>query len=209
MTKKIRILIVDDHAMVRFALAKSIKRRSDLVLVGAAGNGAEALELYRKLKPDVVTMDFKLPGMDGIESTALLLKKFPGAKVLLLSIYEGSEDIWRAMEAGASGYVSKSVEIKEVIEAIRCVAEGNPYFSAGLDEKLAARKSAETLSPRELDVMREIAAGRSNKEIMSALGLSESTVKHYIKHIFAKLDVEDRAQAIIAVVQRGIVHLDS
>jgi DNA-binding NarL/FixJ family response regulator len=208
MKQKIRILIVDDHAMMRFALAKAIERQRDLVLVGEAGNGPEALELYRKEKPDVVTMDFKLPGMNGIESTALLRKEFPDARVLLLSIYEGSEDIWRATEAGASGYVSKSVEIKEVLQAIRCLAEGSVYFSAGLSEKLSERQTAKTLTAKELQVLSEIVAGRSNKEIETLLDVSKSTVKHFIEKIYDKLEVADRAQAIATAVQRGIVHLD-
>ena len=208
MKSKIRILIVDDHAMMRFALAKAIERQRDLDLAGEVGNGAEALQFYRKHRPDVVTMDFKLPGMNGIESTAALRAEFPDAKVLLLSIYEGTEDIWRATQAGATGYVSKSVEIKEVLQAIRCIADGTQYFSAGLAEKLAARQAAKTLTSRELAVMRDLVAGRSNKEIMDSLNVSQSTVKHFIAKIFAKLQVLDRAQAITTAIQRGIVHID-
>ena len=208
MKKQIRILVVDDHAVIRFALGQAIGRMSDMVLVGATANGVEALELYRELKPDVVTMDYKLTGMDGIECTALLRGEFPDARVLLLSIYEGSEDIWRALQAGAMGYASKSVDINEIIEAIRSLAKGIQWFSPGVAEKLAARKSTEALSPRELDVMREIVAGRSNKEIMDALKLAEPTVKHYITNIFSKLKVSDRAQAITTAIQRGIIHID-
>ena len=208
MKSKTRILIVDDHAMVRLGLAQAIERQSDLVLVGEAGNGAQALQLYRKLEPDVVTMDFKLPGPDGVESTAAIRAEFPQARVLLLSIYEGAEDIWRATQAGATGYVSKSVEIDEVIAAIRCVANGESYFSTGLSEKLATRHPDDTLTQRELEVLHQIVAGRSNKEIMSALNMSQSTVKHHIERMFAKLDVADRTQATAVAVQRGIVHLD-
>ena len=208
MKKKIRLLIVDDHAMVRLVLEKAIESEPDLVLVGKAGNGTEALALFRKHKPDVVTMDYKLPGLNGVDSTAALRKEFPNARVLLLSIYEGSEDIWRATQAGAAGYLSKSVEIEEVIRAIRLVADNKSYFSAGLAEKLALRQTEQTLSPRELDVLREIVAGRSNKEIETSLNLSKSAIKHYIENAFAKLQVSDRAQAITTAVQRGIVHLD-
>ena len=208
MKQKLRILIVDDHAMVRLGLAQAIERQQDLILIGEAANGAEALQLYRKKKPDVVTMDFKLPGMNGIECTAEIRKEFPDAKVLLLSIYEGSEDIWQASEAGAAGYLSKSVEIKEVIQAIRSVAKGIPYYSAGLAEKLAARRTETALTPQELNVLREIVAGRSNKEIEATLNLKKSTVKYYIEHAFAKLKVADRSQAITVAVQRGIIHLD-
>jgi DNA-binding NarL/FixJ family response regulator len=208
MKQKIRILIVDDHAVMRFALTKAIERLADLTFVGAAANGAQALQLYRELRPDVVTMDNRLPGMSGIDSTAALRKEFPDAKVLLLSIYEGSEDIWRATQAGAAGYVSKSVEIKEILQAIRSIASGKPYYSAGLAEKLAARHASRALSPRELEVLSEIVAGRSNKEIMDILKLAENTVKHYVTNIFDKLQVADRTQAIATAVQRGIIHLD-
>jgi DNA-binding NarL/FixJ family response regulator len=209
MSNKIRVLIVDDHAMVRVVLSQAIERQRDLVLIGTAANGSEALELYRQHQPDVVTMDFKLPGMTGIECTAALRREFPAAKVLLLSIYEGSEDLWRATQAGAAGYLSKSVEIKEVLQAIRSVATGTRYFSAGLAEKLATRTADQSLSSRELEVLNDIVAGRSNKEISAARHLSQSTVKFHIANIFAKLQVPDRAQAISTAVQRGIVHLDA
>jgi DNA-binding NarL/FixJ family response regulator len=209
MKQKIRILIVDDHAMVRVVISQAIERQRDLVLAGTAGNGDEALELYRKLKPDVVTMDYKLPGMSGIDCTAQLCQEFPDARVLLLSIHEGSEDIWRATEAGAAGYLSKSVEIKEILQAIRSIADGTPYFSAGLAERLAARQADETLTPRELEVLRGIVSGRSNKEIMDDLGVSKSTIKFHVARIFAKLHVLDRAQAITTAVKRGIIHLDT
>lgn len=208
MMSKIRILIVDDHAMVRLGLAQAIERQRDLVLVAEAGNGAQALQLYRQHQPDVVTMDFKLPGPNGIESTSAIRAEFPDARVLLLSIYEGAEDIWRATQAGAIGYVSKSVEIDEVIRAIRCVADGKAYFSAGLAEKLATRHPDDTLTQRELEVLQQIVAGRSNKEIMTALNMSQSTVKHHIERTFAKLGVADRTQATAVAVQRGVVHLD-
>ena len=209
MKHKIRILIVDDHAMIRFALSQAIKRQHDLVVIAETDNGDEAIALYRKHKPDVVTMDYKLPGMDGVECTALLRKEFPGAKVLMLSIYEGTEDIWRAMQAGVSGYVSKAAKIDEVMLAIRAIAQGETYFSAGLAEKVASRATTPNLSPQELNVLREIVAGRSGKEISTRLDLTESTVRWYLKNIYTKLGVADRAQAITAAVQRGIIHLDT
>jgi DNA-binding NarL/FixJ family response regulator len=208
MKTMIRILIVDDHSMMRFALSQAMKLQPDLVLVGESDNGSEALELYRKHRPDVITMDFKLPGMNGVECTALIRKEFPAANVLLLSIFEGSEDIWRAMEAGAAGYVSKSADIKEVIHAIRDIVAGKTYFSPGLADKLASRQATHGLSLRELDVLREIVAGHNNKEIMNALKLAEPTVKYHITNIFSKLKVSDRAQAITTAIRRGIVHID-
>ena len=208
MKEKIRILIVDDHAMVRLGLAEAIAREPDLRLVGEASNGEEALQVYEKSRPDVVTMDDRLPGQDGAECTAALCRKFPGARVILLSIYEGSEDIWRATQAGAVGYISKSAEIDEVLVAIRHAADDKAYFSAGMEEKLTSRCAQESLTARELEVLRQIVAGQSNKEIGQTLNMSQSTVKHHIEKIFSKLHVLDRTQATSAAIRRGIVHLE-
>ncbi len=208
MNRKIRILIVDDHAMVRLGLSQAIERQPDLELVGEAANGARALELYRSLRPDVVTMDYQLPGPDGVAVTAAIRAEFPDAGILLLSIYEGQDDVWRATQAGATGYLSKSVEVAEVISGIRRVAARQAVFSAGLKEKLAARQAGPNLTPRELDVLRLLVRGRSNKELSSDLGLSQSTVKHHIESIFAKLGVQDRTQATAVAVQRGVVRLE-
>jgi DNA-binding NarL/FixJ family response regulator len=208
MKPKIRILIVDDHAMIRYALAQSINYQKDLLLVGEASDGEEALKLYRKHRPDVVTMDYKLTGANGIKTTAAIRAEFPEARVLLISIYEGDEDIWRAVQAGAAGYVSKSVRTEEIISVIREIARGNSYFSAGLAEKIANRRPEENLTPREQSVLAQIVAGHSNKEIMTAMGMSGPAVKRRIENIYAKLHVIDRTQAATAAVQRGIVHLD-
>lgn len=207
MKPPIRILIVDDHAMVRFALTEAIQRHSDLTLVGEAQNGRSAVALYRKLRPDVVTMDFKLPDQDGDQVVAEIRAEFPEARVVLLSIFENSESIWRATQAGVLGYVSKAAKVAEVIQAIRSIAVGTTYFSSGLEEKLAARQRQESLSPRELAVLELVAAGHSNKEIAAALNLSLSTVKLHLQNIFSKLGAQDRTQATAAAFQRGIVRL--
>jgi hypothetical protein len=207
MKPPIRILIVDDHAMVRFALTEAIQRHSDLTLVGEAENGRSAVALYRKLRPDVVTMDFKLPDQDGDQVVAEIRAEFPEARVVLLSIFENSESIWRATQAGVLGYVSKAAKVAEVIQAIRSIAVGKTYFSSGLEEKLAARQRQESLSPRELAVLELVAAGHSNKEIAAALNLSLSTVKLHLQNIFSKLGAQDRTQATAAAFQRGIVRL--
>lgn len=208
MKSKTRILIVDDHAIVRAGLAQAIHLQRDLCVVGEASDGAEALACYRRLLPDVVTMDYRLSNSDGVAATVALREEFPEARVLLLSIYESQECIWRAVQAGVSGYCSKAVEVGEIIEAIRKVASGQPGFSPGLEEKLRARRPEDSLSPRELEVLREIVAGKCNKEIMDSLNLSQSTVKHHVERIFAKLRVYDRSQAITAAIQRGVVQLD-
>ena len=207
MKPPIRILIVDDHAMVRFALTEAIQRHSDLTLVGEAQNGRSAVALYRKLRPDVVTMDFKLPDQDGDQVVAEIRAEFPEARVVLLSIFENSESIWRATQAGVLGYVSKAAKVAEVIKAIRSIAVGKTYFSNGLEEKLAARQRQESLTPRELAVLELVAVGHSNKEIAAALNLSLSTVKLHLQNIFSKLGAQDRTQATAAAFQRGIVRL--
>jgi DNA-binding NarL/FixJ family response regulator len=209
MKRKIRVLIVDDHAMMRLGLAEAIAGERDLALVGEAASGEQCLEQYRQHEPDVVTMDFRLPGADGAESIAQLRAAFPEARVVVLSVFEGEEDIWRAVEAGAMGYVSKAAEVEEVLDAIRCIFAGESYFPAPIAAKLAARRTRDTLSPRERQVLRHIVAGLSNKEIAAALHMSEATVKLHISNTLGKLHVTDRTQAAIVAVQRGIIHLDA
>jgi DNA-binding NarL/FixJ family response regulator len=209
MRRKIRVLIVDDHAMMRLGLAEAVNGERDMVLAGEASNGAQAVGAYRELQPDVVTMDFQMPGMDGAEATAKLRAEFPDARVVVLSVFEGEEDIWRAAQAGAMGYVLKSAEVEDILEAIRHVFAGDTYFPAAIASKLSARKTRDTLTPRESQVLRHIVAGLSNKEIASALRTSEATVKLHISNTLSKLGVSDRTQAAIVAVQRGIVHLDA
>jgi DNA-binding NarL/FixJ family response regulator len=208
MKPPIRILIVDDHAMVRFALSEAILRHSDLILAGEAENGHAAVNLYRRLRPDVVTMDFKLPDRDGDEVVAEIRAEFPDARIVLLSIFENSESIWRATQAGVLGYVSKGAKVAEVIKAIRSIAIGKAYFSDGLEEKLVARREQENLTPREMAVLQLVATGRSNKEIVAALNVSLSTVKLHLQNIFSKLGAQDRTQATAVAFQRGIVRLE-
>jgi DNA-binding NarL/FixJ family response regulator len=195
--------------MMRLGLAEAINGERDMTLAGEAANGTQAIALYRTLQPDVVTMDFQMPGGDGAESTERLRAEFPEARVVVLSVFEGEEDIWRAVKAGASAYVLKSAEVEDVLEAIRHVFEGDTYFPTAIAAKLAARETRGTLTPRELQVLRHIVAGFSNKEIAAALHMSEATVKLHISNTLSKLQVADRTQAAIVAVQRGIVHLDA
>lgn len=209
MKRRIDVLIVDDHAMMRLGLAEAIAGENDLALAGEAPNGPLAIELYRRHRPDVVTMDFQMPGMDGAAATAALRAEFPDARVVMLSVFEGEEDIWRAVQAGASAYVLKSAEVEDILEAIRSVARGDTYFPSSIASKLVARKTRGALSPREMQVLRHIVSGLSNKEIAAALCMSEATVKLHISNVLQKLQVADRTRAAIVAVQRGIVHLDS
>ncbi len=208
MIPKTRVLIVDDHAMVRLALAEALAQQDDLELVGEAENGASAIALYRELQPDVVTMDYQMPGLNGAEAIGEILAEFPEARIVLLSIYETSESLWQATEAGALGCMSKGVEIDEIITAVRAVASGVSYYSEGLEKKLDERRAQEALSPRETEILAQIVSGHSNKEIVANLGISTSTVKHHIERVFTKLGVNDRTQAATAAVKQGIIQLD-
>ncbi len=209
MRKKIRVLIVDDHAMMRLGLAEAVNGERDMQLAGEASNGSQAMEAYRTFQPDVVTMDFQMPGMNGAEATTRLRAEFPEARVVILSVFEGEEDIWRAVQAGAMGYVLKSAEVEDILEAIRHVVAGDTYFPPAIAAKLADRKTRDTLTTRESQVLRHVVAGLSNKEIASTMRTSEATVKLHISNTLAKLGVADRTQAAIVAVQRGIVHLDA
>lgn len=209
MKKRARILIVDDHVMIRLGLVEAINGEADFKVVGQAGNSDEALAIYPQCHPEVVVMDFQMPGADGASATGRLLALHPNVKVLLHSMYEGEEDIWRSVEAGARGYVSKSSDVEELLSALRHLVNGDTYFPPAIAAKLNARRKRHSLSPRELQVLKEIVAGRSNKEIISSLNISEATVKMHIANMLTKLGVLDRTQAAIEAVRQGIIHLDT
>jgi DNA-binding NarL/FixJ family response regulator len=205
---KIRVLVVDDHLIFRVGLIQSIQSEPDLVVVGEAATGPQALERYRKSHPDIVMMDLRLPMMDGVETTASLCDEFPNARIIVLTTYEGHEDIYRALQAGACGYLLKSVAREELIRAIRTVHGGQSYLPNDVAVRLAQRQASPDLSARELEILQLIVKGCSNKEIGSALHIAEVTVKVHVRHILNKLKVSDRTQAVTAAIQRGIVHLD-
>jgi DNA-binding NarL/FixJ family response regulator len=208
MKSKIRILAVDDHSMIRFALSEAVAQTTDLAVVGEARDGASAIVLHRKLRPDVVIMESRLPDMTGDEVTEQIRREFPNARVLIISASVAEENVWRALEAGASGYLSKSAALSETLEAIREVAAGNNYFPSSIARIIHLRKQRPSLTNREIQVLRKIVMGCSNKEIMTALNISEATVKLHLSNVFTKLEVSDRTQAAILAVRRGIVHLD-
>jgi len=206
--KKISVMVVDDNSLLRLGLTEAINGEEDLAAVGEAENGEQALKLYPKLKPDVVTMDYQMPGDTGVATTRKITAEYPDAKIILLSVFEGEEDIWTAVQAGAKGYLTKTGEIEEVLDAIREVAEGGNYFPAAIAQKLANREQRDTLTAREREVLELIVSGNSNKEIMVNLEISEGTVKLHVSHILEKLGAADRTQAAIMAVRQGIVHLD-
>ncbi|HEY1173122.1 MAG TPA: response regulator transcription factor [Verrucomicrobiae bacterium] len=206
--KRIRLLVVDDHFVVRSGVVASLALEDDLEVVAEAETGEQSLTLYREKKPDVVIMDLRLPGKNGIETTALLTKEFPGARVLIFTTYDGDEDIYRATQAGAFGYLLKSSPREELLAAIRALAKGERYMTAAISSRLAARVAGPDLSPRELEILQLLGRGLSNKEIGAKLFISEDTVKRHISNLFVKLKVNDRAQATAEAIRRGFIHLD-
>jgi len=203
----IRLLIVDDHFVVRIGLTSALNLEPDLQVIAEARNGREAVALYQKHRPDVVLMDYQLPELNGAQATAAIRALDPHARIIILSVYKGEEDVHRAVEAGASGYLPKSAEPRELIEAIRAIRNGDRYFPAAISAALAQRQARAKLSDREHEVLVMIVKGRSNKEIAAAMGISENTVKVHTTRVFEKLNVADRLEAATAAIQRGIVHL--
>jgi DNA-binding NarL/FixJ family response regulator len=205
---KIRILIVEDHILIRMGLVTASQVEPDIAVVAEAEDGEEAIACYRKHRPDVVIMDLRLPGMSGIETMLALHREFGPLPVLVLTTYGADEDIYRAIQAGASGYVLKDMPLKRVVEAIRAVHAGQQYFPPEIAGRLAERLKQSILTPRELSVLQMIAQGRSNKEIASALGIVEGTVKIHVTNIISKLEAVDRTQAVTTAIKRGILHLE-
>jgi DNA-binding NarL/FixJ family response regulator len=203
----IRLLIVDDHFVVRIGLTSALNLEADLQVVAEARNGKEAVSLYEKHLPDVVLMDYQLPELNGAQATAAIRARHPDARIIILSVYKGEEDVHRAVEAGASGYLPKSTEPHELIDAIRAIRNGEQYFPPAMAAALAQRQARGKLSEREKEVLVMIVRGRSNKEIAAELGISENTVKVHTTRVFEKLNVADRLEAATAAIQRGIVHL--
>lgn len=206
--KKIRILIVDDHSLMRIGLVTSINVEVDMVVVAEASTGTQALDLYPIHRPDIVLMDVRLPGLTGDQVTATLCLRHPEAKVIMLSTYDGHEDIFRCIQAGARSYLSKEIPLDELLHAIRSVHAGQNYLPPAISARLVDRMHGPELSGRELDVLKQIVKGRSNKEVANVLSIAETTVKDHVSHILTKLKANDRTQASTIAIQRGIVHLD-
>ena len=207
-TRKIRLLLVDDHAVVRMGLAFMIESQYDMTVLGEATTGAEALALFKKLNPDVVLMDLKLPDMTGIDCTSLLRKARADARVVILTTYGEDENIYRALQAGARAYLLKDMSRAEILEAIRAVDAGRTCLPPGIAASLAARMPDADLSSRELTILRSIARGLSNKEIGSNLSITESTVKGHVNHLLGKLKARDRTEAVTVALRRGLISLD-
>lgn len=206
-TKPIRILVVDDHFMVRMGLSASLNVEPDMEVVAEVGTGEAALQAYREHQPTLVIMDVRLPGMSGSDAVAAIIREFPDAAILMLSTHSGEEEIYRSLQAGARGYVLKSVMRDELLRGIREIFAGHRYVDSTVAAVLATRVSHRALTSREVEVLRMVAQGLGNKEIAAALNIAEVTVKLHVSHVLEKLNVRDRTEAATAALQRGIISL--
>ena len=207
MPEKIRVLIVDDHHVVRQGLAALLRSSDDVEVVGEAADGREAIGKHAALQPDVTLMDLQMPNLGGVAAISNIRAASPAARFVVLTTYDGDEDIYRALQAGAKAYLLKGMTIEELIDTIRVVHSGRARIPAAIAEKLADRVSGQELTARELEVLQRIVAGRSNKDAANDLGISETTVKTHVNSLLGKLGVADRTHAATVAIQRGIVHL--
>jgi len=205
---QIRIICVDDHPLVRKGVASILANEPDMVLLGEAGNGREAVELYRSRNPDVTLMDLRMPEMDGIEATIAIRAIDPSAKIIALTSYDGDQEIYKALEAGVRGYLLKEMVHTEVVRAIRTVHAGKRLMPQEVAERLSQYFPHVALTPREVEVLSFVAKGFGNKEIGDRLGTASGTVKMHLQHILGKLGASDRTHAVTLALRRGILTLD-
>src|SRR5258706_16026506 len=203
----IRVLCVDDHPLLRQGIAALVKSQRDLKLVAEAGSGREALLSFRVHRPDVTLMDLRLPDMSGIDTMVAIRSEFPDARIIMLTTFEGDVEIRRALEAGARGYMLKSMPPQDLLDGIRQVHAGKKRIPSQLAAQLAEHMSDEALTTREIEVLRQIAEGNRNRDIGEKLFITEETVKVHIKHIMEKLCASNRTQSIAIAIRRGIIHL--
>jgi len=204
---KIRILVADDHYVVRMGVIAIINNEPDMEIVAEAVNGAQAVELFDKHRPDLILLDSRMPLKNGIQVARQIKSYAAAARILMLTAFDGDEDIFRAIEAGVYGYVLKNSAGEHLIPAIRAVAAGKNWIPEEVASRLARRKKFEALTPRELEVLHELAKGLANKQIASVLNISEHTTKDYLKNILTKLHVADRTEAVTVAIQRGLIHI--
>ena len=203
----IRLIVADDHHVVRQGLIALLKTVSDMQVVGEASDGEQAVALYRRERPDVAIMDLRMPKKSGVDAIGEIRREEPNARIIVLTTFDGDEDIYRALQAGARGYLLKDMFGEELIEAIRTVHAGKQKIPPAVAQRLAERMVGPSLTPRELEVLECIVAGKSNRDIGLDLSISEATVKTHINNLLSKLGVTDRTQAATTALQRGIVHL--
>ena len=207
MSSKISIMVIDDQAVVRQGFVALINTVADMEVIAEGINGQQAIELYREYKPAVTLMDLRMPVLGGVEAISTIRREFPDARLIVLTTYDGDEDIYRSLQAGARGYLLKDVFFEELEAAIRTVHAGSRHIPATIAERLAERVGGSDLTAREMEVLELIVQGQSNKEIGGSLNISEATVKSHINNILSKLGVSDRTQAATTALQRGLVHL--
>lgn len=203
----IRVVIVDDHPFFRDGLRAFLSAQPDIAVVAEGSTGKEVLQLAREHRPDVVLAELRLPGMGGIESVSLLQKEQPGTRAILLTAYGGEEEVYQALQAGAHGYLLKSMPRDVAVDAVRAVARGERYIPAQIGARLAQRITGGTLTPREIEVLEFVSKGLSNGEIAGALSITDETVKAHVKSIMGKLEATDRTEAVTVALRRGIIHL--
>ena len=206
--KPIRMMIVEDHFVVRVGLKAIINSQPDMVAVAEAGNGKQAVELYGKHQPDVTLMDLRIPGLSGLDAITAILEQFPKARIIVLSTYGGEDHILRAFQAGARAYFLKDVNGQDLADAIRAVHAGQRPMAPEIAARLADSLPRTPLSAREMEILSLIAGGKSNKDIAGRLAISEGTVRVHASNIFAKLGCSDRAQAVAEAYQRGLISVD-
>jgi two-component system NarL family response regulator len=204
----IRVLVADDHSVVRMGLRSLIEAQADMAVVAEAANGREAVALFAAHQPDLALMDLRMPVLSGVEATIAIRAQFPDARIIVLTTYDGDENIYRALQAGARSYLLKDVAQAEFLEVLRAVHRGEYRLPPAVAAQLAQRMPQAELSAREREVLRLIVRGLSNKEIGATLAVTESTIKNHVNSIFIKLNVQDRTQAAMTALRRGIVSLD-
>jgi len=204
---KIQILVADDHYVVRMGVAAIINNEPDMAVVAEAANGAQAVELYNRHKPHLALLDSRMPLKSGVQAATEIQATNQFARILMLTAFDGDEDIFRAIKAGVQGYVLKNSTGEQLVPAIRAVAAGQRWLPQEVAQRLSSRKTYEPLTPRELEVLHELAKGLANKQIADVMNISEHTTKGYLKSILAKLHVADRTEAVTLAIQRGIIHL--
>jgi DNA-binding NarL/FixJ family response regulator len=205
--KRIRVLTADDHPMLREGIAAVVQPQVDMTLVGEAEDGAQAVEAYRRLRPDITLMDLQMPNLNGVEAIISIRKEFPSARIIVLTTYVGDALAVRALRAGAVGYLLKGTLRKELLEAIRAVHAGRRHIPPEIAQEIALRTGEDALSDREVSVLKLVSTGLANKEIAHVLSITEDTVKGHLKSIFNKLDVGDRTEAVIIAARRGIIDI--
>ncbi|MGQ0591784.1 MAG: response regulator [Gammaproteobacteria bacterium] len=205
--RKIRILIADDHLVVREGLVAILNRQSDMAVIGEAGDGCEAFEQWRELRPDITLMDLRMPEMSGVEAIEAIRREDEKALIIILTTYDSDEDVYRGMRAGAKAYLLKDAHREELLNGIRAVYAGKTVVSPGVASKLASRLREEELTPRELEILTLVGRGLSNKLIARALDITEGTVKTHVKNLLEKLDATSRTEALAVAVRRGLIKL--